>query len=111
MSSSSSRRFPVTVTQLPVTRCEICQRTVTYRPGTLTEALTENYRRPIPKRSAFPRSKVRSPPHHPPASTVTDGNCPEPRAPADIECGPLFGESPRAYPRSARIVPLLPFSG
>lgn len=46
MSNSSSRRFPVTVTQLPVTRCEICQRTVAYRPGTLSEALTEHYHRP-----------------------------------------------------------------
>jgi len=45
MSNSSPRRFPVTVTQLPVTRCEICQRTVAYRPGTLSEALTEHYRR------------------------------------------------------------------
>ena len=49
MSNSSSRRFPVTVTQLPVTRCEICQRTVAYRPGTLSEALTEHYRRSHPK--------------------------------------------------------------
>ena len=49
MSSSSSRRFPVTVTQLPVTRCEICQRTVAYRPGTLSEALTEHYRRDHPE--------------------------------------------------------------
>jgi hypothetical protein len=46
MSKSSPRRFPVTVTQLPLTRCRICQRTVAYRPGDLTEALTEHYRRP-----------------------------------------------------------------
>ena len=43
MSNSSTRRFPVTVTQLPVTRCEICKRTVAYRPGTLSEALTGHY--------------------------------------------------------------------
>ena len=43
MSKSSARRFPVTVTQLPVTRCQICQRTVVYRPGTLTEVLTGHY--------------------------------------------------------------------
>ena len=49
MSNSSSRRFPVTVTQLPVTRCEICQRTVAYRPGTLSEVLTEHYRRAHPE--------------------------------------------------------------
>ena len=49
MSNSSSRRFPVTVTQLPVTRCEICQRTVACRPGTLSAALTEHYRRAHPE--------------------------------------------------------------
>lgn len=49
MSNSPSRRFPVTVTQLPVTRCEICQRTVAYRPGTLSEVLTEHYRRAHPE--------------------------------------------------------------
>ena len=49
MSKSPSRRFPVTVTQLPVTRCQICDRTVAYRPGTLTEVLTEHYRRTHPE--------------------------------------------------------------
>ena len=49
MSKSPSRRFPVTVTQLPVTRCEICHRTVAYRPGNLTEVLTEHYRRAHPE--------------------------------------------------------------
>ena len=44
MSNSSARRFPVTVTRLPVTRCQICHRTVAYRPGSLSEALTEHYR-------------------------------------------------------------------
>ena len=44
MSKSPSRRFPVTLTQLPVTRCQICHRTVAYRPGNLTEVLTEHYR-------------------------------------------------------------------
>jgi hypothetical protein len=48
MSKSSARRFPVTVTQLPVTRCQICQRAVVYRPGTLTEVLTGHYRRAYP---------------------------------------------------------------
>ena len=42
MSKSSSRRFPVTVTQLPVTRCQICDRTVAYRPGTSKLVLTES---------------------------------------------------------------------
>lgn len=50
MSTSESRRFPVTITQLPVTRCEICDRTVAYRPGTLSEALTDHYRRAHPER-------------------------------------------------------------
>ena len=47
-SKSPSRRFPVTVTQLPVTRCQICHRTVAYRPGTITEVLTGHYRRAHP---------------------------------------------------------------
>jgi len=29
------------VTQLPVTRCQICHRTVAYRPGSLSEVLTQ----------------------------------------------------------------------
>jgi len=45
MSNSSSRRFPVTVTQLPVMAVRSARRTVAYRPGTLSEALTEHYRR------------------------------------------------------------------
>ncbi len=49
MSKSPSRRFPVTVTHLPVTRCQICHRTVAYRPGTLTEVLTGHYRRAHPQ--------------------------------------------------------------
>jgi hypothetical protein len=49
MNKSPSRRFPVTVTHLPVTRCQICQRTIAYRPGTLTEILTGHYRRAHPE--------------------------------------------------------------
>ncbi len=49
MSKSPSRRFPVTVTQLPVTRRQICHRTVAYRPGSLSEVLTERYRRAHPE--------------------------------------------------------------
>jgi len=48
MRTSSSRRFPVTITHLPVTRCEICRRTVAYQPGNLTKVLTEHYRRAHP---------------------------------------------------------------
>ena len=54
VSKSSSRRFPVTVTQLPVTRCEICQRTVAYRPGSLGEVLTGHYRRAHPEALGIP---------------------------------------------------------
>ena len=48
MSRSSSRHFPVTVTQLPVTRCQVCRRPVAYRPGTISQALTRHYRRVHP---------------------------------------------------------------
>ena len=54
MSKSASRRFPVTVSQLPVTRCQICQRTVAYQPGSLSEALTEHYRRAHPEALGVP---------------------------------------------------------
>jgi hypothetical protein len=54
MSTSGSRRFPVTVTQLPVMRCEICQRTVAYRPGKASEVLTEHYRRAHPEALRLP---------------------------------------------------------
>jgi hypothetical protein len=47
--SSPSRRFPVTVTRLPITRCKLCRRTVAYRPGTISDALTEHYRRVHPE--------------------------------------------------------------
>jgi hypothetical protein len=44
MPRSAAKSFPVTVTQLPVTRCEVCQRTVAYRPGGASEALTKHYK-------------------------------------------------------------------
>jgi hypothetical protein len=50
MSKTNSRRFPVTVTQLPVMRCQVCKRTVAYRPGKASEVLTEHYRRVHPER-------------------------------------------------------------
>lgn len=49
MNDSSSRRFPVTVTRLPVTRCKICHRTVAYHPGKISQVLTEHYRRAHPE--------------------------------------------------------------
>ena len=54
VSKSSSRRFPVTVTHLPVTRCQICHQTVAYRPGSLSEVLTEHYRRAHPAALGLP---------------------------------------------------------
>jgi len=54
MSKSPCRRFSVTVTQLPVTRCQICQRTVACRPGSLSEVLTEHYRRAHPEALGVP---------------------------------------------------------
>jgi hypothetical protein len=60
MSKSTSRRFPVTVTRLPVARCQICDRTVAYRPGKISEVLTEHYRRADPEHSAsLPGSRPR----------------------------------------------------
>jgi hypothetical protein len=35
----------VTVTQLPVTRCQICRRTLACPAGNLTQLLTGHYRR------------------------------------------------------------------
>jgi len=54
MNNSSTRRFPVTVTHLPVTRCQICHRTVAYRPGNSSEVLTEHYRRAHPEALGLP---------------------------------------------------------
>ena len=54
MSKSNSRRFPLNVTRLPVTRCEICRRSVAYRPGSLSEVLTEHYRRAHPEALGLP---------------------------------------------------------
>jgi hypothetical protein len=48
MSRTPSRRFPVTVTRLPLVRCQICQQTVAHRPGKASEVLTEHYRRAHP---------------------------------------------------------------
>jgi hypothetical protein len=66
MSKSPSRRFPVAVTQLPVTRCQICHRTVAYRPGSLSEVLTEHYRQAHPEALALP-----SPPSSGPSPPIT----------------------------------------
>jgi hypothetical protein len=49
MSKSNRTRFPVTVTRLPVSRCQICQRTIASRTGQASAALTEHYRREHPE--------------------------------------------------------------
>jgi hypothetical protein len=49
MSKSESQQFPVTVTQLPVTRCEICGRTLAYRPGKASTVLTDHYTKMHPE--------------------------------------------------------------
>jgi hypothetical protein len=41
----------------PVTRCQICRRTVAYRPGKLSEVLTEHYRRAHPEALGLPVSQ------------------------------------------------------
>jgi hypothetical protein len=48
MSKASSRRFPVSVTRLPVTRRQIWHRTVAYRPSSLSDVLVAHYRRAHP---------------------------------------------------------------
>jgi hypothetical protein len=45
MKTSPTSRFPVTVTQLPTVRCQICRRTVAHQPGQASTALTGHYRR------------------------------------------------------------------
>jgi hypothetical protein len=49
MTRSESSRFPVTVSRLPVTRCEVCGRTLAYRPGQASEVLTQHYDRMHPE--------------------------------------------------------------
>jgi hypothetical protein len=48
MSKSKSERFPVTITRLPVSRCQICQRTMASKTGDASAVLTEHYRREHP---------------------------------------------------------------
>jgi len=48
MSRSESHRFPVTVTRLPITRCEVCGQTLAHRPGQASAVLTEHYHRMHP---------------------------------------------------------------
>jgi len=54
MSNPGSRRFPVTAAHLPVTRCQICHRTVAHQPGKASEVLTEHYQRVHPEALGLP---------------------------------------------------------
>jgi hypothetical protein len=49
MSTSRSSRFPVTITQLPVIRCQVCHNTIACRPGQTSATMTEHYRREHPE--------------------------------------------------------------
>lgn len=57
MGKPGSRRFPVTVTHLPVTRCQICHHTIAYRPGKASDALTGHYRQADPETPGLPSSR------------------------------------------------------
>ena len=54
MTKSTSCSFPVTATHLPVKRRQICHRTIAYRPGKISEVLTEHYRRAHPEALTIP---------------------------------------------------------
>ena len=45
LARSNEHGSQATVTQLPVTRCQICDRTLAYRLGNISEVLAEHYRR------------------------------------------------------------------
>lgn len=46
--------LPVTVTHQPVTRCQICDRSLAYPPGSISGVLTEHYRRAHPEALDIP---------------------------------------------------------
>ena len=46
--------LPGDVTHLPVTHCQICDRTLAYRPGNISEVLTAHTAGSILKHSTFP---------------------------------------------------------
>jgi hypothetical protein len=54
MHESTSCSFPVTITHLPVTRCQICHRAIAYRPGKISDVLTAHYRRAHPDALSIP---------------------------------------------------------
>ncbi len=48
MSKTNPYRFPVTVSRLPVIRCQVCQRTFACRDDAASAVLTQHYRREHP---------------------------------------------------------------
>jgi len=54
MSKSHSRPGDRHPSSGHVTRCQICRRTVAYRPGSLSEVLTEHYLRAHPEALGLP---------------------------------------------------------
>jgi hypothetical protein len=46
--SPQRRTFPVTVTKMPVVRCDLCQETLAHVPGRAGDVLTDHYRRQHP---------------------------------------------------------------
>lgn len=46
---ATRKAFPVTVTRLPVIRCQVCGRTVANPRAAAADALTEHYRRAHPE--------------------------------------------------------------
>lgn len=49
MSPPPRRTSPVTVTQLPIVRCDLCRQTLAHRAGTASEVLTEHYLKAHPE--------------------------------------------------------------
>jgi len=47
--TDTPRSSPVTVTQLPLTRCQVCGRPVAHRPGEAARELTRHYERAHPE--------------------------------------------------------------
>jgi hypothetical protein len=49
MSNSTSSRYPVTVTHLPLVRCAVCRRTMAHRSGQAAVVLTKHYQKAHPE--------------------------------------------------------------
>jgi hypothetical protein len=56
MSRPTRKAFPVTITRLPVVRCQICGTSVAKARTSAGDALTEHYRREHPERLGDSRS-------------------------------------------------------